>query len=699
MRLIAFPAFVLACLVALAPAPSAAQCTDTNGTFRFLNTTFPSLSTNGPVFTGQLVVANADGPVIFSLDLGGGNDPLPDGLTLDPDSGLITGLATQSGNYDVVFVADDGTQQTTKSVTFSVSSAGGGGNGGSGLDAPVFPDGQVGVAYSHTPEADGDGPFTFAGSDLPPGLTLNGATGEVSGTPTAAGTYFMTLTVYDALPNEENIGASVVPITILPAGGSTFAFVTQFLNNGEVGTSFCDQYVVENPALGGTVTFGATGLPVGLMLDTATGAVTGTPTEDGTFLVTITANDGTDTITTNLSMVIAPSSGSNFHWNYLGVPAALVNVEYDRVPPIVLTAEGATGAITYAATGLPSGMDYDASSGELSGTPIQQGEYPVTFTATDAGSGAVIELDTTFIVLPTTGGDVSQIVSNFWVSRASLRLGEDGNESWRVSAIYNADRRTGNRFDPATDLFKAVLGSRTVQVDPGECTGSVPDQACSFQTPNGDVPSESVSINADRQTMAWSTGNDTFTETVPGVLSQRVTLGDHGWRLLLRFDEKGGFRPAGGFERPAFVVSQGSLSVEGPGLDSAKLTLLLGDPNFSYEGGVSTLRLRILEGTTVLMDRDFTALGGPAKLGTDKNTGKTTYSFRTLSDTQETDSVSLGYSSSKGAMKVSLSGMDLTGISTSEAHLTFEVTVGTRIYSTNVTFFESSPGRYGLAIP
>jgi hypothetical protein len=50
-------------------------------------------------------------------------------------------------------------------------------------------------------------------------------------------------------------------------------------------------------------------------------------------------------------------------------------------------------------------------------------------------------------------------------------------------------------------------------------------------------------------------------------------------------------------------------------------------------------------------------------------------------------------------MKVSLSGMDLTGISTSEAHLTFEVTVGTRIYSTNVTFFESSPGRYGLAIP
>ena len=701
MRLLALSSLALSALVTLAPAPSAGQvCTDTNGTFRFLNTTFPTLSTNGPVFTGQLVVANADGPVTFSLDLGGSNDPLPDGLTLDPDSGLITGLATQSGNYDVVFVADDGTSQITKSVTFNVNSAGGGGNGGSGLVAPVFPDGTVGVAYSHTPTADGDGPITFGGSDLPPGLTLNGGTGAVAGTPTAAGTYFMTLTVYDFPPNEENVGASIVPIRILPAGGSTFAFVTQFMNNGEVGTPFCDQYVVENPALGGTVTFGASGLPSGLVLDPATGAVTGTPTQAGTFLVTLTANDGTDTITTNLSTVIAPASTENFHWNYLGVPAALKDVLYDRSPnPIVLTAEGADGAISYAATGLPAGITYNASSGELSGTPILQGEYLVTFTATDAGDNDVITLDLTFIVLPTTGGDVSQIIVNFWVSRASLRLGEDGNESWRASAIYNADRRTGNRFDPATDLLKIVLGTRTLQVDPGECTGSVPDQACSFRTASGEVPSESVSLNADRQALSWSTGSDTFTDTVPGVLTQTVAIGDHAYRLKLRFDERGGFRPTGGYERPAFVLSQGSISVDGPGEDSAKLTLLLADPNFSYEGGVTTLRIRILDGATELLDRDFTALGGVAKVGTDSNTGRTTYSFRTLSDTELTNRVSLGYSSSKGAMKVSLSALDLTGITAGEAHLTIEVTIGTRAYSTSVTFFEGSPGNYGLAIP
>jgi len=691
LRLLVSTLYLYVLALGFSPATSMGACAD-NGTFRFLNTQFPQLSTNGPVFNGQLVVANADGPVTFSVDPGG--DALPSGLVLDQASGLITGLATASGTYNVVFVADDTVQMTTKSVQFKVSATGGGGNGGSGFDNPVFPDGEVGVAYSFVPAPSGDGPYTFGGSDLPPGLTLNGATGEISGTPTSAGTFFISLTVYDFAPGEENIGASIVPIRILPAG-STFAFQTQFLNNGEVGTPFCDQYEVANPT--GTVSFGASGLPPGLALDPATGAVSGTPTEPGTFLVTLTADDGASTITTNLSMIVAPSASSNFHWNFLGMPAALVNTLYDRQPPIVLTAEGAGAQISYSALGLPGGLVYDSVSGELSGTPAQQGEFPVTFTATDGSE--TITLNLTFIVLPETGGDVSQIVVNFWVTGAALKLGEDGKESWKVKAIYNADRRTGNRFDPGTDLFRALLGSHILQVDPGECTGSTPEKACAYKSASGEIPSTSVTLSPDKQTLTWSTKNDTIAETVPGVLSQTVTLGDNAWRVLLRFDDKGKFKPALTYERTVFVLVKGSIAVHGSGSDTAKLALLLADPNFAYEAGVSTLRIRILDDATVLLDRDFTALGGVAKQGIDKHTSRPWVSFKTLSDDAQIDRVAMSYASNKGTMTLNLSNLDLSAIPNSEAHLAIEVTIGTRVYTTYVTFFGTSSGNYGLAMP
>ncbi len=699
-------AFLFALAAGLSPAPAAGQaCTDTNGEFRFLNDEFPVGSQNTE-FVARLLIANADGPVTFDLDPG--SNDLHNGLVLDPLSGLVVGLPTEGNTRSIDFIADDGTpgdgvnepfRPILQSIDVSINSSGGGGNGASEISSNVFPDGRVGTAYGPggagytLTVTNGVGPtFTFGGSDLPPGLSLNGATGVVSGTPTSPGTYFASFTVYD--PGESNIGNTILPITILPLT-SDFAFETRLLNNGEVGTPYCDSYLVKNAA--GPVTFGASGLPAGLTLGPATGAVTGTPTVAGTFPVTITANDGDNTISTNLSIVIVPSATSTFHWNFFGLPAALVNTLYDRQPPIVLTAEGAAATISYSALGLPGGITYNPGSGELSGTPTQQGEFPVTFTATDGSE--TITLDLTFIVLPATGGDVSQIVVNFWVTRASLKLGEDGKESWRVSALYNADRRTGNRFDPSTDLFRALLGSHVLQVDPGECTGSVPDQSCSYKSASGEIPVAGAKLTPDKQALAWSTRSDTIAETVPGVLSQTVTLGDNAWRVLLSFDEKGGFRPALAYERTVFVLSKGSISLKGPGLDSAKLSLLLADPNLAYEAGVSTLRVRILDGATELLDRDFTALGGIPKQGVDTRTGKPWVSFKTLPDTALSNRVAMAYASNKGAMKLTLSNLDLSAIPNGEAHLAFELTIGDRAYTTSVTLFEKSEGKYGLAIP
>lgn len=688
---------VVLCLLAspaTARAAAALVCDlNANGTFRFLTDTLPIGSTNAE-YIARLITANADGPLSFSLDVG---ESLPPGMTLDPESGFLTGRPTSTFNENVTFLASDGVQSIQAAIELKVNAAGGGGNGGVTFSSTVLPGGRVGELYTVALALsdEGVGPFVFGAADLPPGLTLDGETGVISGIPTQPGTYFATLSAFDF--GEDNKVATVLPIEILPAA-SDFRFVTRFLNNGEVGTPYCDTWLTEN---GAGVTFGASGLPAGLVLDPATGTVSGTPTVAGTFLVVLTASDGSQTLTTNLSLVIAPASTSGFHWNFFGLPAAIVNASYDRQPPILVAAEGNTGDVAYSVIGLPVGMTYSSSSGELSGTPIEIGEYPLTFTAVDAATQETLTLSMIFLVLPPGGGDISQISVNFWVLKESLKRVEPAKDAWRASALYNADRREANRFDPLTDTLLLQLGARTLELAPGSLEGKTA-KSYAWRSAKGVTPVERVKLGPGKQTIAWSTRNDTFTETLPGILSQTVTIGNRGYRLLLSFDPNGVFHPALDFERTAFVVRTGKLAKKRPSEDTAKLSLLLADPNFAYEAQTSELRIRILEGTDVLLDRDFTALGDVAKVTTDARTGALVFAFKTLKDAATADRVAkFAYQSGRGTLSLSLADLDLSGLDAGETHLGVEVTIGARTYYTAVTFFEKvvGSGKYSTHMP
>jgi hypothetical protein len=670
-------------IIVLALALTVWADTTNNGIFAFLTEVLPEGTTNAE-YAARFVTVNADGPVTFTT-----LSDLPAGLRLDPLSGFLTGIPTETFNKTITVVADDGTQQIQFDVPLKINAAGGGGNGGASFVNTNLVTGRIGSVYSESLMITGGvGPFTFGAKDLPPGISLNGQTGALSGNPSAAGRYFVTFSAYDA--GEANNAATVLPMLVLPRD-SDFRFVTQSLNNGEVGTPFYDAYQVTNEV--GTVSFAASGLPPGLTLDPDTGIVSGTPTTAGTFEVLISATDGHNTIITNLGMLITPSATSHFYWNVFSLPPGLLGIAYDRQPPITVAAVNGVN-VSYAATGLPPGIQYNATTGELTGTPTEVGEFETTFTATDSFTGEALALAFRFVVLPATGGDINSVPVNFWLTKQKLNLGEDGRESWTGSLLFNIDRRTGMRFDPATNELSLALGSRTMVFPAGSLQGTT--AALTYHSPAGVIPAESVKLSLTKQALIWASRNDSIAATVPGMQMVVLTMGSRSYRTSVQFDENG---KANAFSsvRPAFVLTKGTLNVGNDGEDSATLAMLLSDASFLYETG-DTLRIRLLEDAIVLADRDFTALGqGTSK--TDKS-GALVFTVKTSSDTEVTNVIrKFSYNSAKGKLSLALAGMTLDAFSDGEVHVTVELTIRDRIYTTGVTFFGQNPGTYSTSMP
>jgi len=674
----AFPAVLLVLVL------FSAAAADPGDNFRFLTETLPDGTTNGE-YVATLIAANAGGPTTFGI----GSGAMPPGLDLDPVTGTITGLPLEVGQFDVTFTADDGLSIAELATTMKTNAAGGGGNSGASFANRDMPEGRVSEVYATTLSIDnGVGPFLFGSSGLPPGLTLNGLTGEISGAPTAAGTFFVAFSITDRGEGDNKVTTNL-PVTIRPVG-SEFRFETRMLNNGEVGTSFFDQYRVTGAV--GTVAYYATGLPPGLAVDAATGEVGGSPTLAGTFEVVITAADHDGMISTNLRTWIAPSSTSHFYWDYFGIPPAIYDIKYERTPPILVPAKGAV-TVTYSAVGLPSGITYDSLSGEIRGTSLDVGIYPVSFRATDGDSGEELVLEMDFAVLPATGGEARDIAANVWVAKQTLRTGTPGREKWKATFIYNADRRAGRAFDPATDVLQLTIGSRIVRIDPGRLTKkSAAVMTGKFVEDDGSRIS--VKVLAAKQMIKVSTSYDTLGVSLPGTLRSTLIIGGRGYRLDEFVGESGKFVSTSGYRTTAIVCASGKLKVKGPGLDSAKLKVLLADPSFTIAEG-DPVSVQVVSGASVLLDKDIGALLG-VTTGRDPGTGAVTYLVKnTVKDEAETDILAkFKYTSGNGKMTLSLSGLDLTALPAGEVHLGLSVRVGGKIYFTSVTFIETKPGSW-----
>jgi len=314
-------------------------------------------------------------PLTFTLTAGA----LPPGLGLNGATGAITGTPTSTGPFGFTVQVVDSTtvpQVTSQALSITVGAA-----APNVTTASPMPDGTLGTAYDQSLAASGGNPpyvaWAITAGALPPGLDLDAATGAITGTPTAAGTYPFTAQVTDSA---SQIGTKALSITIL----SDPSVTTAGLPSGALNVFYSKTLAAAGgtaPYTGWAITAGA--LPAGLSLNTTTGAITGTPTAPGTANFTVQVTDSA-TLTASKALSITVNGIPSVATPSL--PDAVVGQSYSQT----LDASGGTLPYTswsVSAGSLPPGISL-STAGLVAGTPTASGVAIFTVQVTDAAGNS-----------------------------------------------------------------------------------------------------------------------------------------------------------------------------------------------------------------------------------------------------------------------------------------------------------------------
>ena len=292
---------------------------------------------------------------------------LPAGLSWNSATHTITGTPTTAGTYNVDMTATNFMGFDTKTLVIEITQP---------TAAPVITslltdDATVNQSYSYTLTATGTGPITYNATNLPAGLSFDPATHKITGTPTSAGTYNISLSA-------TNAGGTTNETLVLTVG--TPPTITSSLTaSGTAGVQF-NTYTFT--ATGSSdITYSVASLPQGLSFDPANQTINGTPTFPGVYSAVLTAtNDyGTDIKTLVITIVEGlepPDITSSL------TETAIKDFQYSYS----ITADGSTPMTFNVSLGdLPDGLSFAGNT--ISGIPTETGTFNITLMANNtAGS-------------------------------------------------------------------------------------------------------------------------------------------------------------------------------------------------------------------------------------------------------------------------------------------------------------------------
>ena len=362
---------------------------------------------------------------------------LPAGMSLNPDTGEITGTPTQSGVFNfTVQLVDSAGEIATKAESLAVNS--GPTITTDPLSYKLYKDVSTSITNNITIGTGSIRAGTgWTATGLPAGLSINGSTGAITGTPTVTGNFQVTIRATDVndLYDEETLAFTVVTRPLITT--------TSPLTNAVLGTAIT---AIPQTVTPGAANIPATGawsialgsLPTGLIFNANTGEITGTPTQTGVFTFTVKVTDSAGEWATKVESITVNSKPT-----ITTSPLAVTIFTTDNAA-ISNTANAGTGALlgigAWTATGLPAGLNIDTSSGLITGTPAGVGVSTVTLRVTDVNGLFDEETLTITVTLPVYGPTIT-------TSPGTYKFGVNNNISLALDSFFASTHPLGKSRD------------------------------------------------------------------------------------------------------------------------------------------------------------------------------------------------------------------------------------------------------------
>jgi hypothetical protein len=281
-------------------------------------TTVPTTLTNGAngvAYSTTITATGGVSPLTYKVTPGSGS--LPAGLQINNSTGQIVGVPTgpisgqpNPATFTLTVTDSATTPLSVVSPQYSLLI-----NPAPKLSvtATTLPNGTVNATYSAGISSKGGvTPLTWSllSGALPPGLTLNTTSGQITGIPTTAGTYTFTPQVVDsAIPVQT--ATSTGPLTITVSAAAPLKATTPPLPTGTVASSYSGNLVATGgvPPYTWSITSGQ--LPSGLTLQPQTGKIVGSPILVTTSPFTVQVSDSESTpVTASQSLSIGVTTGT-----------------------------------------------------------------------------------------------------------------------------------------------------------------------------------------------------------------------------------------------------------------------------------------------------------------------------------------------------------------------------------------------------